>query len=217
MIHPDLTATTVRLLVGKDDANIVEIGANDGSDTLAFLHCFPQGRVTCFECDPRAIKTWRDRVSDKRATLHEVALADVPGEMPFYPSGGRPPGWNIESWDKSGSLLPPDRHVDYAKWLSFGKPFQVPVTTLDIVRGDDDSVIDFCWCDVQGAEAKVLKGAEKSYLRMRWIYLECHSRPYYHGQATIGELAALLPGFVLHAACANDNFLFRNTRFEGDT
>ncbi len=211
MTFVELNATTVGLLLGRDDANIIEIGANDGSDTLAFLHTFPRGKVSCFECDPRAIKTWRERVHDPRATLVEAALADTPGSMKFYPSGGKPPGWDIESWDKSGSLLAPDRHSDYSRWLTFGSPVTVPVMTLDQWRGGDTSIIDFAWVDVQGAEAMVLRGATATIPRIRWWYCECHSRPYYHGQATVDEIAKLLPGFVLHSTHHGDNFLFRNT------
>jgi FkbM family methyltransferase len=207
----------MHMLVGRDDPHILEIGANDGTDTFTFLEEFPDCRIRCFECDPRAIASWRKRIPDdeERAVLYETALGDVQGELAFHPSGGRPPGkenMHIQSWDKSGSLLAPDQHSKYARWLYFGEPIKVPVTTLDALLGDNVDPIDFAWVDVQGAEAMVLRGAQNTLPRIRWWYCECHSRPYYHGQATLDELLAHMPGFVLHSRHEGDNFLFHNTR-----
>lgn len=219
---PDLKAAAVRVLLGNDAARIIEIGANDGSDTLEFLAQFPRGRIDCFECDPRAIAIWRKRIptDHPRATLHEVALADQIGTLEFHQSGGDPPGEGMEryaNWDKSGSLLAPDRHVDYSPWLTFPSTIEVPVTTLDswftgVGRDEDSNIIDFAWVDVQGAEAMVLRGATKTIPRIRYWYCECHNLPFYHGQATLAELKSLLPGFVLQSEHDGQNFLFRNTR-----
>lgn len=214
---PELTAASIRLLLGKSDPRILEIGANDGTDTLEFLKMFPGCYIRCYECDPRAIATWRSRIheDDPRVSLFEVALGDEIALRQFHPSGGKPPdrAWeHIQSWDKSGSLLKPDRHTDYAKWLRFGEPFDVTMTTLDSMISADE-IIDFIWIDVQGAEALVFRGGQRTIPRVKWIYCECHSRPYYCNQATLAELLGLLPGFVLHSTHAHDNFLLFNTAF----
>ncbi len=212
---PDLTAASVRRLLGKSDANILEIGANDGTDTVEFLKQFPNGRLRCFECDARAIAAFRSRVPvDPRVTLHDFALGAQDSVQDFYPSGGLRPGkdWVGTDWNKSGSLLKPDQHSVYEPWLKFGSPINVSVRPLDDVIGDDPEIIDFAWVDVQGAEAQVLRGAAKTIAKIRWWYCECMAAPFYHGQATINELLSLLPWFVLHSHHQGSNYLFRNTR-----
>lgn len=216
-MKPDLKAHSVRDLLGTDSARILEIGANDGSDTVEFLANFPTGRIDCFECDPRAIDIWRRRIPSNhpRASLTEAALGETPGVMKFHQSGGDPPGEGMEryaNWDKSGSLLAPDRHTDYSPWLKFPGTIDVRVTTLDEWRGADESIVDFCWVDAQGAEGLILRGGQKTIRAVRWWYCEVHKNPYYHGQATLKEIQDLLPGFALHSEHDGENYLFRNTK-----
>lgn len=211
---PDLKAHTIKPLLGnRDDARILEIGSSDGADTLEFLTAFPRGRVDCFECDPRAIALWKNRFpgNHPRATLYETALGEQSGRATFHQSGGRPPGaqWEgLDSWHWSGSLLAPDQHSVYEPWLTFPATIEVPVTTLD--EWWTGEPIDFCWIDAQGAEAMILRGAQRVVPSIKWFYCECHSRPYYKGQATVGEIKKLLPGFAFRAEMVGDNFLFEN-------
>ena len=215
--RPELTPARVHDLVGRNNATILEIGANDGSDSVLFATNFPIGRICCFECDQRAISKWRKRLgSPSHVQLIECALCDRNGTSLFYPSGGltpQPHVYGYEDWDKSGSLCPPDRHTQYDPWLRFLPPVEVRTMTLDSwVAENHLGVIDFAWVDVQGAEAMVLRGAQATLPRIRWWYCECHSLPLYHGQATLEEVQSLLPGFVLHSQHCADNFLFRNAQ-----
>lgn len=206
----EMTPAKLRELVGRDDARILEIGANDGTHTLEFLAAFPEGRVLCFECEPRAIKKWRQNVQDVRAILVESAVSDKNGIANFHPSGGKPPGkkWeHIDSWDMSGSLLQDDQHTRDVQWLKFGEPFQVGTITLDCMLCDLVPY-EILWIDVQGAEAMVLRGGQKTIAKARFVILEAHPKPYYHGQATMVELIDLLPGYKFVGAYDGDNFLF---------
>jgi 2-O-methyltransferase len=207
-----MTAARLRQLIGRDDANILEIGANDGTDTVEFLRAFPTGQVMAFECEPRAIKKWRENVQSSRAVLIEAAIAEESGRRKFYPSGGKPPGdkWaHVESWDCSGSLLKDDQHTRECDWLTFGEPFWVNVWRLDSVLPFAGERIDLLWMDVQGAEAMVLRGGPKTIERTDWVFLECHQKAFYQGQATLPELVDLLPGFAIHSRWDGDNYLFR--------
>ncbi len=212
-LHPvDITADDLRGLIGRDNANIIEVGAHDGTQTVEFLKAFPKGQVFCFECEPRAIAGWRKNVSNDRAYLFEAAVSEENGKAKFHPSGGKPPGdkWkDIESWDYSGSLLTDDQHTKECDWLTFGEPFDVRTWRLDsalVFAGDSVALL---WIDVQGAEAMVLRGGRATLERTEWVFLECHSMPYYHGQATFDELVSLLPEFSLHSRWGGDNYLFR--------
>ena len=216
-VEAELTPAAVRRIVGKDDGRILEIGANDGTDTMGFLREFPLGEIHCFEPDPRAIAGWRSRVGDDfRAHLYEIALSDRIGAATFHQSGGNPPGAayrEIVDWDKSGSLLPVDRHQRYSPWLRFDSTVQVETTTLDLWHLSQSSVhIDFAWVDVQGAEGLVLQGGQKAIRYIDWWYCEIDPRPNYHGQATLDQIRELLPGFKLVSEHGGYNFLFRRAR-----
>lgn len=199
-------------LIGADSRTIVEIGANDGEDTERFLRHFPKARVVCFEPDPRATAKWRYRIG-RRAEFYHMALSDEIGTEEFFQSGGEPPNCKREDWrdwDKSGSLCRPTGHLDYSPWCKFDHTITVVTSTLDYMLPRDKApVIDMIWMDVQGAEAKVLRGAQGTLPRVRWLYTECHARPLYDGQPTLEEIAALLPGFDIFQTYT-DNILFRN-------
>ena len=54
--HEDIAA-----LIGETEPTILEIGCNDGTDTLKFLRVLPQASIYCFEPDPRAIEKFKNR------------------------------------------------------------------------------------------------------------------------------------------------------------
>jgi FkbM family methyltransferase len=214
---PELPIEELPDLLGPFAQTILEIGANDGEDTLRFVEALPDAHVYCFECDPRAIAKWHANVGN-RATLVEMALSDECGEFDFYQSGGTPPNCQREDWqdwDKSGSLCLPTGHLSYSPWCKFDSTIQVPTTTLDEWADNTFDLpipVDLAWIDVQGAEAKVLRGGQRVLARTRYVYVECHNQQsfgqLYLGYPTLDELIALLPGHDLIGEYS-ENYLFR--------
>lgn len=194
---PELTPNAIRreILGGQKRATILEIGANDGEDTVKFFRTFrhPDTQIYCFECDPRAIEKWKKTAPKDRCQLFEVALADSPGTRTFHQSGGKPPGRQWEQcndWDKSGSLLPNDQHTVHSPWLNFNSTIEVQCMTLDDWAVNYPGIFDFCWMDVQGGELMVLRGGIETLPRIRYMYCECDPRPNYQGQCCLDELSA---------------------------
>src|SRR2546430_2762599 len=111
-----LSKAEIHDLLGRDDPMILEIGCNDGTDTLEFLAEFPDCRIHCFECDPRPIHSFRSHVSDDRCQLHEVALSDRAGVATLHMSGGTGSPLR-EDWDLSSSLLEPTGHLSMVPWI----------------------------------------------------------------------------------------------------
>jgi len=199
------------------DQLILEIGSNEGDDTCKFLGAMQSCKMHCFECDPRAIKKWKKNIKDPRAVLYEVALADTDGVTSFHQSDGKPPGQNWSGygshWDKSGSLLPNDKHTVHSTWMNFLPPIQVYTTTLDNWYKSHlppDRVIDFIWIDVQGAEVMVFKSGQVALAKTRFVYAEIDPRPNYKGQASKQEVIEALSGFECLGEYAGFNFLFKN-------
>lgn len=100
----------IAALVGKPDPTILEIGSNDGSDTLALLRAMPQATIYCFEPDARAVARFKGLFGSNldKVTLFEVAVSHRSGKINFYPSDG---GDRPEGWDLSGSIRRPKNHL----------------------------------------------------------------------------------------------------------
>lgn len=91
--HAAITAELIRCCIGRPDPTILELGCNDGSETLWFLEIFERPKIYCFEPDPRAIASFRQKVGERgNVELFEVAVSDRHGEAVFHQSDGQPSG-----------------------------------------------------------------------------------------------------------------------------
>ena len=206
----DITHGELRNIVRAANPVILEIGANDGEDTLRLLD-YPAESVACFECDPRAAAGWRARVDDPRATLYEVALDEKPGVAVFHQSGGSPRD-GVTDWDKSGSLCRPTGHLAYSPWCTFDNEIKVPTATLDGWARDHlpTGQIDLCWIDVQGAEMRVFRGGAETLARTRVVKVECHRTQMYEGAPSEAEMLAFFAGWRCLGRFADDMVFARD-------
>jgi FkbM family methyltransferase len=225
-VSKDLTAEGVRDLVGRSPV-ILEIGCNDGTDTLAFLGAMPEARIYCFEPDPRAIARFKRQVHDPRARLFLMGVSNQDGTATFYGSSGQAPETSkhpgapaccwLDEWDLSGSLCRPTGHLSYSPWVTFPESRQCLVRTIKLdtwaAHHLNADCIDFIWCDVQGAEALVIQGGAKTLSITRYFYTEFYNTPLYEGQLPLGDLQGMLPDFTL-LGTYGDNALFKNRRPE---
>jgi 2-O-methyltransferase len=194
-----LSKSEIHELVNRDDPLILEIGCNDGTDTLEFLAEFPDGRIHCFECDPRPIQAFRLRVSDARCQLHEIALSDRAGVETLYMSGGTMKGMPMKDWDQSSSLLEPTGHRSAYPSITFERTCEVETARLDdwAQRLIPDGVVDFVWMDVQGAEHLVIAGGPSTFARTRFCYFEYSESELYRGQRGLPALLSALGPYRL--------------------
>jgi FkbM family methyltransferase len=206
-----LSKSEIHELVGRDDPLILEIGCNDGGDSLGFLDEFPGCRIHCFECDPRPIRAFRSRVSDDRCQLHEIAVSDHTGSATLHMSGGAESEFR-EDWDLSSSLLEPTGHLSVVPWVTFERTCEVETARLDdwAERVIPDGVVDFVWMDVQGAEHLVIAGGPATFARTRFCYFEYSDSELYRGQQDLQTLLRALGTYRLLATYEN-NALVVNT------
>jgi FkbM family methyltransferase len=197
-------------LVGKSNPVILEIGCNEGGDTLEFLDVFANPTIFCFEPEPRAIERFKRKVGSRPGvTLIEMALSDRTGTTTFHRSTGQRNGDSRErrpgGWDLSGSIRKPKAHLHVHPWIKFEESITVPTTTLDDwAKQQGLDLIDFIWMDVQGAERDVIHGGRRTLARTRYVYTEYGALELYEGQASLNELVRELPDFRL------------DTRYRGD-
>lgn len=183
-------ADYLRSMIGCADPVILEIGCNDGADTEKLLKLFPNAEMHCFEPDPRAIKKFHERFSgDPRVVLRCCAVADFCGTATFHQST------SDDDWDMSGSLNAPTGHLEYSPWCRFDRDIEVTVIALDSLDDEVDEV-SLIWLDVQGAEAKVIRGGRDVLRRTKYLYTEYGhwKRPLYEGQMSLDETTEFLGG-----------------------
>lgn len=202
----------IRGFVGKEDPVILEIGCNDGSDSLNFLREFPGVRLHCFEPDPRPIAKFKSRIHDPRCTLYEIAISDHDGFATLHMSGGTFENAPKEDWDYSSSINRPTGHLETFTWCTFERQTEVPTLRLDHwLAGHPEIVeIDFIWADVQGAEHQLIAGGVEALARTRYFYTEYYDRPMYEGQISQREILRRLPAFAPVATYEGCNILLRN-------
>lgn len=176
---------------------VLEVGANNGTDTNRLLAAFPSATLHCFEPEPTAIAAWRSRVSSTRAHLHELAIADAVGTTTFHRSAGWPPhaeNPGNHEWNESGSIRRPTGHLERWPWVEFPTTMEVPTSDLDSwATAHAVDHVDLIWADVQGAEGDLVRGGAHTLARTRYLYIETTDVEYYAGQTTTSELLRLLP------------------------
>ncbi|WP_414566579.1 MULTISPECIES: FkbM family methyltransferase [unclassified Anabaena] len=169
---------------------IFDIGSCEGEDSIKYSRLFPNSKVYAFEPLPNNLSLLYANLKEYSTNNVEVlpiALSNEKGKALFYVSSGQPENlpktddWNFGN--KSSSLLPPDKHIEYAPWLTFNQVIQVDTDTLqNFCINYEIKCIDFIHMDVQGAELKVLEGAADFLNNIKSIWLEVESISLYEDQ-----------------------------------
>jgi FkbM family methyltransferase len=159
-------------------STIVEAGANVGTETIAFLDIVgPQGRVHAFEPDPLLVARLRSNlaaVNTDPLIVHNMALSADVGEADF-----------VSTSDTTASG---GGHI--VAEVTAGV-FKVPMNRLDNVTTDDN--LSAIFMDVEGAELRVLRGAEKLLAAQRPVIVLEASEAL---QARLGGSLAALRAFL---------------------
>jgi FkbM family methyltransferase len=136
----------------------VDGGANMGLFSLLGAAAVgPGGRVLACEPAPETMALLRANLAVNRfatVELHEVALSDRPGRA------------RLTVFDVVSSGL-----ASFAPAATGGRPVEVAVTTLDALTADLDAPVAVVKLDVEGAEAKALRGAGALVARDAPVFL----------------------------------------------
>ena len=211
---------------------IIEVGANNGSDTLVFDSLVKDYIILAFEPDVRAysklissckaasnvqVKMAEELLfqtkNNNAIVASQKAVSNKIGEANFFASNSV--FKNHENWDMSGSILEPHNHKKVHGWCKFEEPKLIKTTTLEeaIAEISADMIefptIQFLWIDAQGAEKLVLEGLEDYIEFTNYIWTEYNNNEMYKGQPKRQELVDLLAGFEV-LLDDGDNLLFRN-------
>jgi 2-O-methyltransferase len=164
---------------------ILDIGAFNGEDALAFKRHYPYADVYAFEADPRNFSRCQT-VASYGINIFHLAVSDYVGQTPFYSSGGR-----IE-YEASGSTLKPTpRQLSDFPEMSFTEVGMIPCTTLwDFCTEHSIANIDLLHMDVQGAEGRVIEGMKD--IRPSIVFLEKSESHHYETATSVDTLNKLM-------------------------
>lgn len=168
---------------------IFEIGACQGEDTKFYLSAFSNSQIFAFEPLPANYQILKDVVlqnANGRGKAWELAVSDSRGEASFHVSSGS----SRNSISRSSSLFKPREQMPEShSWLNFSNQVTVRTETMDCFCEEHGiRRIDFIHMDVQGAELKVLNGAQKMLPHIGAIWMEVAFEPTYQGQPLESEV-----------------------------
>jgi FkbM family methyltransferase len=159
-------AAVEAIVAAAEQPRVLDVGANIG-----LFGAYAVGRwgasVESFEPDPRNVPLLRRTIAENglesRWKLHEVAVSNRAGELPFVS------GLFAES--QLSGVGDPEARAEGAVALSEGDTISVPV--VDLFEADHD--VELLKIDIEGAEWDILTDPRLGELKARAIVLEWHS------------------------------------------
>ncbi len=180
-----------RELLKQVKVNIIfDIGAHIGNITAIYKKVFPDSTIYCFEPSPSTFKILQKRFkNDTSVKVFRIAISDKTGETQFF----------INKNEATNSLLPvmesSKKFVNNIKDLETKNIIKVFSSTLDEFCEDKNiEEIHILKMDIQGAELKALKGAERMLTEKRiWlIFTEIMFIPLYKNQSLFHDICKFL-------------------------
>jgi FkbM family methyltransferase len=194
----NIAAKRISYLLNKIDFNsintILDIGSWHLKQTIEMAIIFPNANIHAFEPNPETYELClraRDSLPEQmkeRIRIHKIALSDRIGKVNFYPLDKTKTNSSNEG---IASLSPLNKNMDGSllgdKWVQ--KKIIVDSCTLDEwSRMNNIEIIDFIWMDVQGAELRVLTGAESVLKNVKAVCTEAGIVPYYENHGLKSEI-----------------------------
>lgn len=197
--HLDLLVTIARNLLGESISTVVECGAKNCAETVAFHKLLPQAEIYAFECNPDTLPLCRITVRGiDKIHLVERAVSDKCGSVTFFKIDPRRTRttWSDGNPGASSLFLASGKYKveDYAQ-----TPVTVTAVTLwDFITTAKLDKIDLLWMDIQGAELLALRGLGPAITRVKLIHLEVEFIEMYTGQPLWSDVRRFLRRHGFH-------------------
>ena len=154
----------------KEGQNVLEVGAHIGYLSQFFEHLIgSKGRLIVVEPTSFSRQFLSKNVASTTTVL-PIALSDTIGEVEFYMEGLGGFTNSIEREFTQTSSA--DLHKTQNAPRSEIESVKVPTSTIDILCKTNDFRPDFIKIDVEGAELRVLKGADTILQRISALMVE---------------------------------------------
>jgi len=182
----------------SDVRQIVEIGSWHLGQSVEFANLFKEAIIDAFEPVPDSFalckKIWSEQDDQKkqRIRVHNLAISDKEGEIPFY---AIEPNISNQIDEGYSSMF---KFLDVVTVDGVAAPLlqkEIMVKTIRLDSWCDENkvtAVDILWIDAQGAELLVLQGAEKILAQTKIIMTEVGLKPYYDGHTLKKDIDQLL-------------------------
>jgi FkbM family methyltransferase len=171
---------------------VVDVGANEGQWTNAFLDLISPEKLIMIEPGPVAFAALQKRFGSRaNIALHNVAIGETNGVTTL----------RVTRDSTGASVLPPReemRELIGGNW-SVETEVECPMRTLDTLLAGLPE-ISLLKIDVQGYEKEALAGAAETLAKTKFLLIELNYMPQYVGGSWFAEIHELLTGkfgFVL--------------------
>lgn len=166
-------------------ALVYVVGAYHGHEVPRLFATRGVSRIVLFEAEPRNAEALRrnTRRFTPRTTVVEAAACDYDGTCVFHEM-------NLAG---NGSILEPGALSRESYGTTETHSLEVRATRLDTYAQSEKTLPDVLWVDVQGAELKVLAGADACLRNARMVFIEVSTwQPTYEGGCTTAEISRFL-------------------------
>jgi FkbM family methyltransferase len=220
-----MVASRLAHLSGKVDLSgvkqILEIGSWHLGQSIEFSNVFRHANIDAFEPVPNSYQLCLNNLNNldeqkrNRIRVHNVALSNTTGEMPFYevdPEIKQKIDVGFSSMFKFNDGLKDSYYGDSL----VQKEIKVQAETLDNwCKKNSLKEVDIMWIDVQGAELLVLQGAKKILKNTKIIMTEVGLKPYYEGHTLKPDIDKYLADLGFEEL--KDSFELNGFDFEANT
>jgi len=184
-----------KLMSGRRVGAFLDAGASDGRIARRLFKLFPDADAYLFEPHPNYTQRLADfAATNKKVHPQTVALSDETGEIVLHETTSLGQTSIFKASDRLAEITPHVRENH--------KAHHVPMVTLDNWSAEHGNpVFDVMKFDIQGAEAKALRGGRKTLDRgTKLVYTEVFFNRLYEGGAVFSEIDLVLrdAGFVLY-------------------
>lgn len=163
----------------REDPIIIEAGAAEGHDTLAFSRLFPKGKIYAFEpIESMFNMAFENTCKCDNVFLFFDALSSRDGFATMYVADRFGIPWG------SHSLHKPKEHLQRHPEITFNTVEEVSTIKLDTFwQSAAIDRIDFMWLDMQGHEYDMLSSSPIALSATNYIYTEVNTKELYEGIA----------------------------------
>jgi len=172
-------------LVGENPV-IIEIGSYDGKDAQGLADAC-KSEIYCFEPLRANIEKIR-ALNDDRLIIFPYAVTCFEGRTVMAVPTSHP---------QSSSLKEPKQHLKIWPDIVYNESETVNCTTLDRwhEKVNNNCLIDFIWCDVNGSESDLILGAPKALSLTKYLYIEYCKKMLFKKCLSREQVLKALPGF----------------------
>ncbi len=163
-INTDYIYYAIKSYLKNKTGIILEIGSQNGEDTIKLSSLSPFNKVFAFEPDPRLESFLTNKFKKiKNIIFFPYAVTNLKGPLKFYASEIK--GKNFKN-SGSSSLFKSSENDNSSQ------VFEVKTIALNEINEIKDNKILLIWIDVQGAEKQVIKSGKSFFANSKLIWIE---------------------------------------------